>query len=500
MPAARLSNRGMRFVSKTNTQMSSGNNRLCYKAFAEAKSCLPKIIVGTGARKQMKTAASLAMTAATVDPQFAAYIGLDWGDQKHAWALQVAGGCKIEQGEVESTPEAMECWVSELTQRFGSQRIAIALEQSRGSVVAQLSKYSNLVLYPINPKSAADYRSSFRLSGAKSDDVDAVLWLEILTLHRDRLRPLQPDTVETRMLRVLTEQRRNVVNSQTACSNQLTDLLKQIFPQALEWLDKVATAMACDFLRRWPTLQQLKRSRSHTVQQFFQQHNSRSAERIQERLEQIARAVPATEDRALLEPGVMMIDFLTRQLDHLREAIVALNAKIRKVATAHPDYALVASFPGAGPVMAPRLIALLGTNRERFASASELQCFSGIAPVTEASGKQHWIHWRLACSKFDRQSVHEWAQHSMKKCQWAREYYDAQRDRGKGHHTAIRALGYKWLRILYRCWKNHTPYEESRYLESRQSRRAEEPKNSTAPVNITWKSCGSFSRPAAISY
>ena len=116
--------------------------------------------------------------------------------------------------------------------------------------------------------------------------------------------------------------------------------------------------------------------------------------------------------------------------------------------------------------MAPRLIAVLGTQRDRFDDASSLQCFSGIAPVTSQSGRQSWVHWRWACPKFARQTFHEWAQHSMKKCEWARIFYQQKREAGKSHHAAIRALAFKWIRILFRCWKDRVPYDEARYLRS----------------------------------
>jgi len=193
------------------------------------------------------------------DPQFAAFIGLDWADQKHAWALQEAGSQRVEQGTVDNTPEAMDAWVTELTSRFHSQPIAVAVEPVRGSVIAKLSKYAHVMLYPIHPKASSDYRSAFRPSGAKSDPSDAALLLEMVTRHRDRLRKLDPDTEPTRMLRILVERRRDLVDQQTAYTNQLTAVLKQIFPQALDWLDKLNTPLACDFLERWPTLESLRK-------------------------------------------------------------------------------------------------------------------------------------------------------------------------------------------------------------------------------------------------
>ena len=136
--------------------------------------------------------------------EFAAFVALDWADQKHAWALQAPGQARAESGELENTPEAVEVWASQLEQRFGGRPIAVALEQPRGAVVAVLSKYAHLVLYPVHPSTLAHYRQSFYPSGAKSDPSDAGLLLELLVQHRDRLRPLKPDTVETRLDRKST--------------------------------------------------------------------------------------------------------------------------------------------------------------------------------------------------------------------------------------------------------------------------------------------------------
>src|SRR5262249_26173351 len=66
--------------------------------------------------------------------------------------------------------------------------------------------------------------------------------------------------------------------------------------------------------------------------------------------------------------------------------------------------------------------------------------------------------------KFLRQSFHEWAGHSIAQSVWARAYYQQQRDRGSDHHAAVRALAFKWIRILFRCWKDRVAYDENKYL------------------------------------
>lgn len=401
-----------------------------------------------------------------VEIEYAAFVAIDWADKKHAWAMRVAGSNKVEVGEVENTPEAMEAWAAGLATRFQDKPIAVALEQSRGAVVFLLSKYAHLVLYPVHPKMLSDYRSSFHPSGAKSDPADAALILELLERHRDQLKPLRPDTVETRTLQILVEERRKLVDEKTAYSNQITGWLKQYFPQVLKWFDDPCAPITADFLTAWPTLEALQKERPEDLRKFFDEHNSRSPERIEERLDEIAKAVPATRDEAVLEAGAISVQGRIGIVARILEAVAALDGKIAQLMKVHPDAAIVRSFPGAGPVMAPRLITGLGTYRDRFLSASELQCSSGIAPVVVSSGKQEWIHWRWGCSKFVRQTFHEWAQHTMKKSRWAKQFYDHQRDKGKSHHAAIRSLAFKWQRILFRCWKDRVPYIEAKYEEA----------------------------------
>ena len=113
-----------------------------------------------------------------------------------------------------------------------------------------------------------------------------------------------------------------------------------------------------------------------------------------------------------------------------------------------------------------------GEQRERYASAEDLQKYAGIAPVTERSGKQSWVHWRLQCPKFLRQTFVEWAAESIRYSFWAQVYYQQQREKGKAHQAVVRALAFKWIRILYRCWQDRTPYDESVYRQALQRRSA----------------------------
>ena len=426
---------------------------------------------------------------AALKREFAAHIGIDWADQKHFWTMRTADG-KTQRGELDNTPEAVQVWAAELEQRFGGRPVAVALEQARGAVIAMLCKYAHLVLFPIHPNTLANYRKAFRPSGAKSDPRDADLALELLVSHADKLRRLEPDTVETRKLQFLTEERRRLVNQQTSETQRLIGWLKQVFPQILPWFEDPACAMVGELLLRWPTLPALQKATPKTLRTFFHRQNCRSAERIEERIAQIRQAVAATHDAALLETGILCIQNSVHVLEQMREGIARFDHQIAETYRQHPDRAIMESFPGAGPALEPRLIAAVGSRRERFESAQSVACFVGIAPVKEASGQQRWVHWRWACPKFFRQTFHEWAGCSIRTCQWAREHYDQQRDKGKGHHAAIRSVAFKWIRIFYRCWRDRVPYSEETYLKAKSARA---PKPQPAP-SMQWESCGGLAK------
>jgi hypothetical protein len=286
----------------------------------------------------------------------------------------------------------------------------------------------------------------------------------------------------------------------------LTYWLKHIFPQILHWFDDVSTPLVGDLLERWPGLPDLKKASAKTLRTFFHKHNCRSEERIQERLDEIAKAVPATTDAALLNAGTLRMLICIQTLAVLRSAIAEFDRQIKATYESHPDRFITESLPGAGPALEPRLIAALGSNRDRFESASNMACYFGIAPVTESSGNSEWVHWRWACPKFLRQTLHEWAACSIRSCDWAREHYDRQREKGNGHHAAVRSVAYKWIRILFRCWRDRVAYSEQRYTEALRTRAAARSEHtpikggpaSNAPV-LQWKSCGGFSKLAKVS-
>ncbi len=401
------------------------------------------------------------------EPDWAAFVAIDWADKEHCWKLRVAGSENYDGGTLKHTPEDLVDWATKLRDRFGGRPIAVGLEQSRGSLVAALGKFPHLVIFPIHSTTATRYRQAFFPSGSKDDPGDAALLLEILVQHRDRLRRLDPDTSETRLLQMLVEQRRELVDERTRQSNKLTAMLKMYFPQALQLVSNIDSPMGCDLLERWPSLEKLQQVNPSKLKKFFTKHNCRSTERIQERINSIYKATPAVEDTALIEAGCLTVKTLVKIIQALNLSIDVFDRQIEEVSSLHPEAGIFNHVPGAGPVLRPRLIAAFGTKRDRFQSASEIQAYSGIAPVTEQSGNTKWVHFRRACPKHLRQTFHEHAARSIAKCPWAKAYYwHLRKDLGKSHHAAVRALAFKWIRIFYACWRDQKPYDDAVYTQA----------------------------------
>ena len=415
--------------------------------------------------------------------EYAALIGLDWGDKQHAVALRVRGETNTESFEIEHCPQSLHRWLDQLKERFGAKPVAVAVEASRGAIISALLEHSWLCIYPVHPATSRRFSTAFTPSGAKDDMPDAHILLDILRCHRSRLRMLLPHEAKTRRLSLLVEARRTAVDRRTMFSNQLTSLLKGYFPQALELTgDKRYSPLALAFLARWPDLESLKKAQPQSVRRFYYAHQVRRPELIEQRIEAIRAARALSTDRDLCDVSVIELKSLLGQISLLQKYIAALDLIIADAFAACADAPIFNSLPGAGAALAPPLSVLFGEDRARWSTPVELQTYYGIAPVIERTGRKprskskskaegkKWIHWRWNAPRFARQTLVEWAGVSVKFSSWAKAYYYQQKARHKSHSAILRALAFKWLRILWRCWKDRTPYSEALYLAQIQKR------------------------------
>lgn len=401
----------------------------------------------------------------------AAFVGIDWADEKHDVCELSAAGDKPHRETIPQDAEAIAAWVARLRIQFGGRPVAVCLKQARGPLLYALMQYELLVLFPINPAQLASYRAAFVPSGAKDDLSDAELLARFVKEHHERLRAWRPDDETTRGLRLMTEQRRNWVQQRVDLENQLRQRLKESYPLALSLLGQgdLSSAAFLDLLAKFPTQAELQRASPKQLEKWLPKRRRRAddpppEEALRARIAELRKAAPLTKDRAILDHARLVIVHVVESIRTLKKAVAECDAKIAELFAQHPDRAIWDSVDGAGKALAPRLAAAFGSDRDKFATAADLQNLSGIAPITRASGKTKVVLKRWACPKFLRQTFHELAHHSIRCSRWAAAYVAMRKAAGVDYQTIVRALAFKWIRILFRCWKLREPYDEARHL------------------------------------
>jgi len=390
------------------------------------------------------------------------YVGVDWADQTHAVWVVDASGPKITARTVPHTAAGFSEWGRELDEwrAQGIERWA-AIERPDGRVVDFLLDHG-VVVYPVNPKALDRARDRFRLSGAKSDPFDARVLADFLRTDYLHLQALQPSSDVAQELKLLTEDCQRHIRQQTRLVNQLTTTLKAYYPRALE-VAELTTALAREFLQAYPTPDALTALTTRQWQRWA--HGRRLSEArigaLWAVLQQPQLPVPAHVVRAKARLMLSLVEQVT--------PVVAAVAQYRKAIddffASMPAAQWARTLPiGKHGITAPTLWARLGDAPGRWESFRHLQAQAGTVPVTKRSGKQRSVHFRFACDKSLRHVVDQVAFLSLLSSAWARAYYDQQRARGHAHHQALRAVGAKWLKIIFVMWHRQVPYDEPYHL------------------------------------
>jgi transposase len=401
----------------------------------------------------------------TTEMEFAAFVGIDWADEEHAVCLRATGSSKLEESILRQRTEDIEKWALGLRERFGGRPIAVCLEQSRGSLIYSLMNYDFLLLFPVNPKQAARYREALAPSGHKDDPFDARMICRFVGEHHDHLTRLRPDDPVTQGLKLLNEGRRGWVNNRTAAGNHLQQRLKEVYPLALELAGQsIFLPWFLTLLAKFPSQRQLCRASPRQLARFLRPLRRQAEAEPDPRIALIRAAKPLDISEAILSAGTLAIVHLVNVIAELNKAVDDYDRQIATLMAKHPEAELFTSLPGAGEALAPRLAAAWGTDRERFESAEQVATWSGIAPVMKRSGKTCVVAQRWICPKFLKQTFHEFARCSIRQSGWARACYKMLIQRGHKHNAAVRALAFKWIRIMFRCWKDRVPYNEEVHL------------------------------------
>lgn len=396
-------------------------------------------------------------------------LGIDWADQKHDACLRTEDGRVIHSFEFANSAEGFERLRDRVRAAMegGETQVLCAVETNQGILVNFLLE-QGWIVYPINPKSVDRYRDRLRTARGKTDQLDAWLMSDILRTDRELHRPLLPDSEQIRELRELTRGREDLVQEGVRLVNQLKACLKAYWPESISIFKEIDSAWVLAFLAKYPTHALAKQASLPVLQAFLKEQRHPGWREAAEKLYADLRAPHIHVALFAVRARSRQAAHLVRQLRNVKDDIKAYDKEIARLLREHPDGQLYESLPGAGTILAARLLAEIGDNRERYATASSLQCEAGTAPVTQRSGNTLFVVlFRRACKKQLRHALHLFALCCLIRCGWARAVYDAQRAKGKGNAEALRVVAHKWLRIIFAMRRTGTPYSEDKHLATK---------------------------------
>lgn len=395
-------------------------------------------------------------------PPITHYAGFDWAKDHHDIIVVDAQGIIVADFRIEHTPEGWQQWVQK-TAAFG--RLAVAIETSSGAAVEQLLQ-SPVTVFPVNPLKARRYRERKSSSGNKTDRQDAWALADALRLEWHNWRALSPQDPIITELRILCRDEVALIEERTALINQLRQALHEYYPAALKAFDDWTVRSSWAFVLAFPTAAALKKAGKRKWEKFLHVHRLYRPQTYDERMQAFQNADQWKSNPAIVAAKSLYAVSKASQLQALQTQLDSYRRRIQELFASHPDSDLFGSLPGAGEKLAPRLLSEIGSDRALYADASDLQCEAGTAPVNRQSGIMKKAKMRRACNKHLRAAMHLQADLSRVKSSWAATYYDALREKGKSHAQALRCLGQRWLKIIWKMWQAGTSYNADLHLRN----------------------------------
>jgi transposase len=393
------------------------------------------------------------------------FAGIDWGNSFHQLCLVDPQGRIVHQARYDHDVVGL----AGLAGRLGQHGpvTAIAIERAEGLLVETLQDLGHR-LFCVSPKMSARARERYRVAPGKSDAFDAFVLADSLRHEHRHWRPLAVPSPLLAELRALTRDRERLVWNQRDTENQLRAIVMAYHPAVLELFSSLDRDISLAFLRDYPTPGQARRIGTARMAAFCSRHGysgRTSPEILTARLRAhlLAGSPGTTAGKAFTM--LLFVD----QLELLNTQVRTVTRRIRELLAGHPDAAVFLSFPGMGEVTAATMLAEMGEDRSRFPTPDTLLAETGTAPVTRASGRSRTVRFRYAANKRMRHAIDWWAFVSVRENQWAREHYDQARAHGQQHNRALRGLGARWVRILWRCWTDGAPYDPARHLKGQQA-------------------------------
>jgi transposase len=384
------------------------------------------------------------------------FVGWDWASATHDVTVLDDAGAVVDRWAFRHSEQDLAAALGRLARLGKPTALPVIIERGGGLVVGRLLAAGHPVV-PVHPTAFWAARPRWGASGAKSDAGDSYKLADYLRTDGHRLRPLGKLDAGLQELQTLVRLREDHVRARTAASNQLGALLDAHWPGPKAVFYRLASPIALAFLTDYPTPQaaaQLGRAR---MASFCRRHSYRGGKPPAVLLARLRSAptapvgIPAATLAALIRTQVQL-------LRTLLATIADLESRITTCLASHPRAAQLASLPGVGTINLAQLLAEVGPILDRVGSAEQAAAECGAAPVTKASGKTSGVYFRWAANRRARKALTAFAHNSRLASPWAGRLYADARARGKRNPHATRIVARAWLRVIWACWQQATPY------------------------------------------
>lgn len=383
--------------------------------------------------------------------------GIDWAEGHHDLAIVDQTGAVLVAERIGNDAEGLSRLLAVLAEHDPvGEPLPVAIETSTGLLVAGM-RAAGRAVFAINPLAVSRYRDRYRTSGGKSDAFDAMVLANVLRTDRPSHRQLPDDTPAVQALRVLTRAQQDAVWERAELCNRIRALLKAFFPAALNAFERggkhqLHSAACRTILQIAPTPADAARmSQARLAAALRRAGRTRGINAEAEVLRDLLRREQLRQLPVVEQAMGMQLRGILRQLDAVSATLHELEPAIEAAFDAHPDAAIVASFPGLGVQLGARMLAEIGDDKTRFADGRALKAFAGAAPVTRASGKSRFVHARRAKNDRIAAAGYVWALAAVRHDPLWEQRYRARRAAGDRHVAALRKMFNSMLGKLHHC-------------------------------------------------
>jgi transposase len=410
-------------------------------------------------------------------------VGIDWAEEFHDVALGRPGEGVFDVVHVPHTTEAVHALIARLIAlEPDPAEVRVVIETRHGLLVEALVDAGFTVL-PVNPDLIARRRGPAR----KKDDAEDARIACLIALDQFLdLRKLVPHGELAGELRAIARDDVRAQRDERRLLNRLRADLLATFPAAMAIAgDDMSAPTVLKLLERWPTATALAAATRDDIEAFARSCRHGWPDRFADRVQQALASDQFTAKDYLVRAKADTIRLTAQQLLLIRSQRRAWEKRMGALllgaprtgranqpgddrGPAVPGGEIYLSFPGLGDLLAARIAAEIGDAISQFDSPNALQCYAGKAPVTRRSGKSELVvAHRLACNRYLADAVQQWAFCSLTRSGWARQFYDDKTTAGNSHHKALRALGNRWLEVLWHCLTKQVHYDEAVHVANR---------------------------------